>query len=186
MGSKIDNEQLPAPLLSHCQHPCLQPVYFNVIRVEPPEGVGGYLTEWTLRKPWGVLQLRIFTLGFSSGVRWLFVRMLSRFLIATQEMDFNLSSGCSVWGCLMRTQLWRGFSNSNTGQVGVCQVNVPFISKMHVYDLLCFLQNGTEGKWFNVLWWVTFGRVWDSRKNISPHLLWKVWAVYWMLGVHPR
>lgn len=63
-------------------------------------------------------------------------------------------------------------------------MNVSFIFKMHVYDLLCFLRNGTEGKWFNALLWVTFGRVWDSRKN--PLLLWKACTVVWMLSVHPR
>lgn len=181
MGSKIDNEllpaPLPAPLLAHCQQPCLQPVYFNVIRTEPPEGVEGpYLMD--LKKTLGCVAASIFTLGFSSRVRWLFVRILSRFLIATQEMDFNLSACCSVWGLFNEDPLkWCGFSSSNIGQVGVCRMNVSFIFKMHIYDLLCFLQNGTEGKWFNVLWWVTFGHVWDSRKNISPHLLLRVWAV---------
>lgn len=40
-----------------------------------------------------------------------FLSLLFRFLIATQEMDFNFFAGCSVWGLFnedpVAMQLWQ-------------------------------------------------------------------------------
>lgn len=47
-----------------------------------------------------MLQLPIFVLGFSCQGQafFFFLNLLLRFLMATQEMGFNVFAGLSVWG----------------------------------------------------------------------------------------